>query len=232
MSAAGPDRDDIALAGEYALGLLEGEERAAFEARLAREPQLRALVAEWSGRLSALSGEVGPVTPPERIRAALDERLSGPRPRPAPAVARRRRLLVAGGSAVAAAVALGLLYRLFGERQTGYVAEISAEDRSLLANARVRAGPGGVELVLEIRSGGPRPGRSLELWLIPPDSPRPVSLGVLPPGETARFVIPDAFAGRLEGAILAFSDEPPGGSPTGQPTGEVLAHGRLSAAAG
>lgn len=232
MSAGRPDRDDVALAGEYALGLLGGEERAAFEARLAREPQLRALVAEWNGRLSALAGEVEPVAPPERVRAALDERLSGPRPRPVPAVARRRRMLALGGSAVAAAVVLGILYRFLGGRETGYVAEISAGDRSLLAHARVQAGPGGAELVLEIRSGGPRPGRSLELWLIPPDSPRPVSLGVLPPGKTARFVVPDELAGRLEGATLAFSDEPPGGSPTGQPTGEVLAHGRLSSGAG
>ena len=41
----------------------------------------------------------------------------------------------------------------------------------------------------------------------------------------AEFVLPAQLA---SGAILAISDEPLGGSPTGQPTGDVLAAGALT----
>ena len=75
-------------------------------------------------------------------------------------------------------------------------------------------------------SGGARPGRALELWLIEGDDP-PVSLGVLPDTEATVLQVDAAVAAALPGGVLAVSDEPPGGSPTGQPTGDVLATGQV-----
>jgi len=37
--------------------------------------------------------------------------------------------------------------------------------------------------------------------------------------------VPDDLRRRVAGAVLAISDEPEGGSPTGAPTGDVLAVG-------
>ena len=37
-----------------------------------------------------------------------------------------------------------------------------------------------------------------------------------------------ALRAALEGAVLAISDEPTGGSPTGAPTGDVLALGEIT----
>ena len=71
-------------------------------------------------------------------------------------------------------------------------------------------------------------GRVLELWGIPADGTGPVSLGVLPDTETAEVMVPEALFGKAVGLTLALSDEPPGGSPTGAPTGAVLAVGQLS----
>ena len=52
--------DDAALAGEYALHLLDPEERRAFERRMAAEPRLRDLVREWDERLAVPADEIHP----------------------------------------------------------------------------------------------------------------------------------------------------------------------------
>jgi anti-sigma-K factor RskA len=71
--------------------------------------------------------------------------------------------------------------------------------------------------------------RSYELWLIPSGETRPRSLGLVQPGQPIRLDIPAGLAGRItQDATLAVSLEPPGGSPTGQPTGPVIAAGKLT----
>ena len=62
-----------------------------------------------------------------------------------------------------------------------------------------------------------------ELWLIPADGkPRP--LGLLRADRTVTIAIPaDLAALAVTNAVLAVSLEPPGGSPTGLPTGPVIA---------
>jgi anti-sigma-K factor RskA len=69
--------------------------------------------------------------------------------------------------------------------------------------------------------------RTLELWLIPPGD-RPHSLGLIEPGKPVRIQMPPALVERLtNSASLAVSLEPAGGSPTGLPTGAVVASGKL-----
>jgi len=72
--------------------------------------------------------------------------------------------------------------------------------------------------------------RAMELWLIlPGPNQRPHSLGLIQPGQPIRLTIPPELAGQLTpDAALAVSLEPPGGSPTGQPTGPVIASGKLT----
>ncbi len=230
MSAAEHHRDDIALAGEYALGLLEGNERAAFEARLKREPGLAALVEEWNARLATLDEEVAPVAPPERLREAIAKRIFGAREERGRVIRFGRRRWLMGGLAAAVAVALAaFLAPLVGER-ADFVAEIAADDGSLVISAHADVRGDGGELVAELVAGAPAPDRALELWLIPEGAERPISLGLVAPGRPARASLPADLAARLAGATLAVSDEPPDGSPTGQPTGAVLAAGTLSAA--
>jgi anti-sigma-K factor RskA len=57
----------------------------------------------------------------------------------------------------------------------------------------------------------------------------PLSLGILATDETINeFIIPENFRNQMVGATLAISDEPVGGSPTGAPTGAVLAAGDIT----
>src|SRR5690606_27694698 len=78
-------------------------------------------------------------------------------------------------------------------------------------------------------AGKAAPGRAFELWVIEGQN-APVSLGVLPDDERATLPVSEALrAMMIAGAVIAISDEPEGGSPTGQPTGAVMAAGDLRA---
>ncbi|MGC1694990.1 MAG: anti-sigma factor, partial [Pseudolabrys sp.] len=67
-----------------------------------------------------------------------------------------------------------------------------------------------------------------ELWLIPADG-KPRALGLLRADRTVTIAIPPEFAGQtVSNAVLAVSLEPPGGSPTGAPTGPVIGTGKLT----
>jgi anti-sigma-K factor RskA len=83
------------------------------------------------------------------------------------------------------------------------------------------------DVALSHVSGARAQGRDFELWMIVGEN-APVSMGVIPDGATAHIEIgPDAMAMLASGAVLAVSLEPAGGSPTGQPTGPVVAAGDL-----
>ena len=67
-----------------------------------------------------------------------------------------------------------------------------------------------------------------ELWLIPADG-KPRALGLLRADRTVTIAIPPEFASQtVSNATLAVSLEPPGGSPTGAPTGPVIGAGKLT----
>ena len=68
-------------------------------------------------------------------------------------------------------------------------------------------------------------GRTLELWALPPGQP-PRSLGLLAMQGVTTLSWPAGLAGVQQ---LAVSLEPPGGSPTGQPTGPVVLSGSVLA---
>ncbi|WP_306152651.1 anti-sigma factor domain-containing protein [Roseovarius sp. MMSF_3281] len=227
MSGELPERDaDKALAGEYALGLLSAEAAADFEARLVNEPDLRALYAEWCEDLAALTDRIDPVAPPPRLQGEVEAALFGkPRGRAGWIGA------LLGGLAVAALV-LGLIFGADllprgpqAPADPAYVAEVAAEDGSLVVAAAYDAEAGA--LFVDRRAGAAREGRALELWLIAGEN-APVSLGVLPGEAQAALDIPAELRAQLDGGVLAISDEPSGGSPTGAPTGDVLAVGPIT----
>lgn len=70
--------------------------------------------------------------------------------------------------------------------------------------------------------------RVLELWIIAPGD-RPRSLGLIEPGRPVHIHVPPTLMPHFStAATLAVSLEPPGGSPTGLPTGPVIANGKLT----
>jgi anti-sigma-K factor RskA len=86
-------------------------------------------------------------------------------------------------------------------------------------------------LVLRLKIKPPRDltGKTLEVWLVPPDG-TPRSLGLLPSAEggtTIALTLPHDTAEALATSELAVSLEPSGGSTTGAPTGPVLFSGAV-----
>lgn len=224
MSEPNERDDDRLLAGEYALHLLDADARRAFQARLDVDPELGRLVREWDEALAPLAEGFGEVAPP----AALKRRIEGVlfAERAAPTRGRAWGWLAGLGAGVAAAVlALVLLVGWPGGERPVYVAELAAEDGTLVAAARYDDGT----LALEQAPGTvPPPGRVLELWLLAEGATIPVSLGVLPEAAATTVVVPEELVPRLLGGLLEISSEPPGGSPTGLPTGEVLGVGQIT----
>jgi hypothetical protein len=108
-----PGDDDDILAGELALGLLEGAERDDAEARAGNDAEFAALVEAWRNRLAPLLTQHSEA-PPERLWQGIKARLSANDDAPlndAERALRRWRMLGISASAIAASLALVLVTR-------------------------------------------------------------------------------------------------------------------------
>lgn len=232
-AGADPPEDDAALAAEYVLRLLDPEQEAECRLREARDRGFAAEAERWRAEFARLDGQFAPLRPPAAVWGRIEGRLFGRQP------SLLARLWNSAGTwrGLAAAAVLAAVY--FGalappERVPVEPGEQAARLITALASAETD-----VELmalfepqtaVLDISrvAGAAAPGRSLELWVIEGEA-APVSLGVLSDEPRTRVPLAPEMAERIEtGATLAISDEPAGGSPTGAPTGAVVAAGTLT----
>lgn len=226
-------RDEV-LAGEYVLGVLPLAERLRVEHRLRQDAAFQAIVARWQENLAAFNGDYpAEEAAPPWLYPAVETRIFGPaRPeRPARALWNSLTLwrgltLVSLASALVFAANAG---GLFTAPQNGaeLVATLGAEGASInLVTLFDRQS--GVLRITPVAAGAAK-AKSLELWLIE-GKEAPVPLGVLPESGGDQIIIPPDMRNRLkEGATLAVSLEPFGGSPTGKPTGPVVASGKIGA---
>jgi anti-sigma-K factor RskA len=226
-----PVEDDL-LVAEYVLGVLPHAERLQLAARMAAEPAIMARVRFWEEQLQPLGAALEPVQPPGAVLDALEQRLF-PVERPTAGLWQSLPFWRGLTAALfcAGLAGLGLFFaapwRTPLPPAASYVAELSGAPDAVRLVALYDAGSG--LLKLNRVTGTPASGRDFQLWLIAGDAP-PVSLGVLPRQSMTRLSLPAGLADKLgPKAVLAVSDEPQGGSPTGQPTGAVLATGALAA---
>ena len=228
MTADTPD-DRSLLAAEYVLRLLLPDEERAFEKRLLSERGLMAEVAEWSTRFSGMDAEVAEAAPPRRVKAALEARLFGSDK----GASLLSRVWLWQGLSAASVAMVGLLafqvmqapQVIAPERGPLYLSEVAASDQSLRILAVYDAAAS--QLSITRTEGAALPGRALELWAIP-EGGAPVSLGVMPDDLKSGLTLPAELRAGVAGLTLAISDEPIGGSPTGAPTGAVLAAGSVT----
>ena len=229
-----PERgsDDI-VAAEYVLGVLPADERQAVARRLEAENGFARLVEVWERHFSAFADLYAPVEPPAAVKVALDRKLFS-NAAAVPATSHKglwsslafwRGLSLASLAALLILAALPFVVRPAVEPSERLVASLVAEGSEVKYLAVYDAGAGDVALAHV--SGEVGEGRDFELWMIEGQQ-APVSMGVIPAGSTAHIVItPEARRKLAAGAVLAISLEPSGGSPTGQPTGPVVAAGDL-----
>jgi anti-sigma-K factor RskA len=228
------DPDDLRCA-EYALGVLDAAERRQIEEAMRHDPHLAANVARWQNRLMPLSEDIGEITASPHVWARIRFELGFARPAPRVRLwdnVRLWRVIGIGSSVVAVALAIVSVLPV------GRAPVTAPGNQDYMVASIVRQGGGaGWTATVDIQRArmvivpadnvAAVADRSTELWIIPPGA-RPISLGVIAADRPTVVSLPLARLAQLNArAILAVSLEPSGGSPTGQPTGPVLAKGAV-----
>jgi len=214
-----PENNDDLLAAEYVMGLLERPDWQAAHQRAAVDGAFAARVRAWEAHLSPMNDNYGTEPLPADGWAKVAARIAPTAPKPS-----RRRWWagLATGTATVAALVVALAFFPVNRPAplTGLQAELTTPDAALVVRARFDPTAGQVVLALN----GPDAGAGLdyELWVIDGDT-APRALGVLKgPMST---ITADLRAGQT----LAITLEPAGGSPTGAPTGPLVAAADLTA---
>jgi len=227
---------------EYVLGVLDADARAAVEREVIASDAVALTVALWQRRLLPLVDEIAASEPPayvwERIRDQLG--LAAVPARTPPAVVRPGlwenlrfwHWLALGASAVAVAclVLLMLPSRSVAPLPSAaYLASAITQDNGQVGWTATMDLAQGHMVVVPAKPHAIATGRAPELWLIPPGG-RPIAVGMIATGAPTTLTLDRSLLARLgPAAVLAVSLEPPGGSPTGQPTGPVIAKGAIGA---
>lgn len=229
------DEDREGTAAEYVLGTLDPAERLAAEGRRASDPAFDAAIRVHERRLVPLLLSVAPVEPPAGLEARVMAAIAiaaAAGDGAATVVSLSRRLRVWQSATVAfatmaAALALVVVVPRAPAPKGSFVAVLQASGVEPAYVAQVDLDLGTVS----VRRVGATPtaAKSHELWILGGGRPAPVSLGVVDVGTKiplARLGATDRA--HLDTAAFAITLEPPGGSPTGAPTGPVLWSGKLT----
>lgn len=229
MTASDELTGDDALAAEYVLGVLPEDERLAVADRIARDRAFARLIESWEARLAPMAEQFAEASPRAAVKASLDRRLFGETATPQRTGFWQSltvwRTIAGALAALLLLIAIPVLRSTLIPETPQLVALLSAEGSPVSYLAVYE--PKTASVVLSRVGTAQQGNRDFELWVINKDN-APVSMGVIPPGEAIKVSLSDALRRQIQaGASLAISDEPKGGSPTGQPTGPVLAVGEL-----
>jgi anti-sigma-K factor RskA len=220
--------DDIALAGEYVLGLLDPAETVAANARAATDAEFAAEVEAWRERL--LSMAVGTDTPaPDHVWTEIQRALPAPTRQD---IGNGRLRLWQGLTALSAAAAAFFAFIAWQQQaplpvepQAPLIAALGSETGDAAITARYDASSGELLLTpVSLDTGELYP----ELWVVPADG-KARSLGMMAVGKPTQVIVaPTLRPYMAQGATLAITPEPQGGAPGGKATGPIIASGKIS----
>jgi anti-sigma-K factor RskA len=219
--------DDIALAGEYALGLLDPAAAAQANARIAADANFAAEVEAWRTRLAPMldgADVPAPANGWNRINAALPQETNQDRDDAGPWK------WATGFSAIAAAL-FAALYFMQPSPATPpapsapLVAALGSDKGNAAITALYDAESGELLLTpVALDTGTLYP----ELWVIPADG-KARSLGMMATDKPTQVTVnAELRAYMAQGATLAITPEPAGGAPGGKATGPVIASGKIT----
>lgn len=223
------EQDRDALAAELALGLLEGEDRAAALRLCLSDRDFADAVEAWNVRLAPLFGEIACIAPPSRVWNAVEARIGT---RKADGTVRRLKIwrtLALGSGAIAASLALFIVVNqpiAPTPAPQFAVAQLLAPDGSPVVTAAFDAERG----ILRLRSGQIETASlAPELWVIPADGV-PRSLGLIASsGASDVRIDPRLHATMQEGATLAITAEDRASAPHAAPSSTPILAGKISA---
>ena len=223
--------EDHVLVAEYVLGLLDPEQHALLAQRIKAEPVLQREARLWQARFAGLDAQFASEPPPAKVLPAVEKRVFGEQRQTGNAGWWNSLALWRGTAMGALAVAVGAiglnLLRPTPVDPTEFAAQLVAalqeEGSGVSFIALYDPASGAVRLTS--LSGQAVPEKDYELWAIESDKP-PVSMGVIRATGRSEMPVPADMIDVMEsGVVFAVTLEPLGGSPTGDPTGPVVAKG-------
>jgi anti-sigma-K factor RskA len=252
MNSSFDPQDEELRHAEYVLGLLDLEDRRQIEQSMRTDARVAGDVEAWQRRLSPLCDAIAETAPPASVWLGIEAELGFSDTKAvfaagstASSVAsaqagflsavwenvRLWRWVGIGASLAAAAFAAVFVVSL--KQAPSAAAHESYEVASIAASGGAVGWTATIDVahsrmvVVPVTLTAVAADRSAELWLIPADG-KPISLGVLASDRPMTVALPPAtLPGFTVQATLAVSLEPLGGSPSGQPTGPILATGAV-----
>ncbi|WP_439497679.1 anti-sigma factor [Bosea sp. (in: a-proteobacteria)] len=238
-----------ALAGEYVLGLIEGADLAAFDRRLESDSDLAAAVERWRAHFAAIDATVTPIAPPPGLWSRIEADLAGvaqapvraaaeavrPSPRGTTSPASRLQdwwnsLFVWRGAALAGALAaivlaVGLVGALDRARRQPVMVAVLMTEASVAAAVVHTFADGRVEM-LPLQAIDVPEGKALEIWTLWDRAVGPRSVGLIDQARSTPLRLDNLPLGKDQ--LFEITLEPATGSPTGRPTGPIIAKGTTS----
>jgi anti-sigma-K factor RskA len=222
--------DDDLSAAEFALGSLDGAERAAIAARRQREPDLDEAILAWERRLAPLAETIPPIEAPRDFFADIERRLDGAGNDNVVDLSRRLsrwRAAAIAATSIAAALAIGIGVRENMRVATPHefvaVLQKSADAPAFVVTVNIDTR----NLTVRPVAAPPQPDKAYELWIIDAKLGAPRSLGVLDQKSATAPSLSAYDPAVVENATYAVTIEPPGGSPNGKPSGDPVFVGKL-----
>lgn len=220
-----------ALAAEYVLGTQSRRVRDRLARLISEDQELADRVTWWETHLDGIGDTVSPVPVPPWLWRRIENAVNPPEK---PATGWWSNALVWRWS-TAMAGALALLLALLPAPvqrpdalsvEGGVVLVLTDEDSRTAwlvsrrsADEPIRAQPLALPVLTEEQA--------YELWLLPPDG-APMSVGLLADDQQTELTLDQQLNALMQPGIgMAVSLEPPGGSPTGAPTGPVVFSGSI-----
>ncbi|WP_120510593.1 anti-sigma factor [Photobacterium salinisoli] len=213
------------LAAEYVLGTLRGPARQRFQTLMMQSTRIREATWQWEQHLNDINHRISPVEPSAAVWQTISQRLGFDENT---AKETGHHVLKSGLSrlwpmltGITTAASLLLAVLLWRESQipvapgpVQHVAVVKGEDASSYWLIEVHSRD------ITVRAGSSFQGladKDYELWAVAANEPNPVSLGLLPK-EGELVLAKNTRFDQLNIQMLAVSEEPLGGSPSGLPT--------------
>lgn len=220
------------LASEYVLGTMQGRARRRFQDYMKYDADLTAEVINWESQLTPLADRLPDIEPPSRVWSRIEAQLDRAIV-PAKAKAGNGfwanlsfwRTLGLGASGLAAALLVAVVAVKPVEQEPMFMAVLAEDNND--ARVYVEQPASNVLMVKMIKPWKLNSGFAHELWVIPKDG-APRSLGVINDATDTKINVAGLDGKLMNGALLAVSLEPPGGSPSGAPTGKVVCKGSIA----
>lgn len=218
------------LSTEYILGTLKGAARRRFEQLSQQRADFAQTFHWWESHIHLLADTVPATQPPKEVWQNIENRLFRS---PKASQSGWWKSLAFLSTAMAASLATFLVIQ-----SPKPLEDIAPTAVALLATEKAEAGwflnetkHSQTDIEINVRALASlqiKSDNAFELWLVPADKSKPISLGLLPQQGSSVFKVPVELIPQMATGLLAVSLEPVGGSPTGQPTGAVLYQGRMT----